>query len=53
MGIMKNWENELMSEWHRLQLEKTPHLKALLLQAYYVNFRMYQRQKKHLLVLAS
>jgi len=53
MGILKNWENELMAEWHRLQLEKVPHLKALLIRAYYVNFRLYQSQKKHLSVLAS
>jgi hypothetical protein len=47
MELLKKMELALLDQWQKLQLEANPHLRTLAIAAYYVEFRAYQLQKKH------
>lgn len=47
MDILKRLEKELILEWHKLQLEIIPGVKAAAIKAYYIKYRYYRQQKEH------
>lgn len=53
MEYFKRIEQELIKDWHKIQLETANHLKTAAIKAYYIKFRMYQEQKRRRYVLAD
>ena len=53
MTYLKRIERELILDWHKLQLETVPALKAAALRAYNIKWALYRRSKTWSLELAQ
>lgn len=53
MDYFKKIEQELITDWHQLQLEKVMHIRDAAIKAYYIKFRLYQLQKRSRVLFAE
>jgi hypothetical protein len=53
MDYFKKIEQELIVDWHKLQLEKIMHIRDAAIKAYYIKFRLYQIQKRRQFLFAE